>query len=160
MPVPEYIQNIRQKIGHELVMLVGAAAIIINQQGEVLLQRRSDNGNWGVIGGAVEPGEEPAEAVIREAWEEAGVHVIPERIVGVYGGPDYRFTYPNGDEVSIVSITFLCRIISGEPHINDDESLELRFFSPDNLPVMEFRHRERVEQALKNDSHTFFRLPD
>jgi hypothetical protein len=83
--------------------------------------------------------------------------VVPERIVGVYSGPDFHVRYGNGDEAMIVSITFACRSLGGEPRVNDDESLELRYFAPDALPAMESRHRMRIEDALRGDPRARFR---
>ena len=83
----------------------------------------------------------------------------PERIVGVYSGPDFRVRYENGDEAVIVSITFACRPGPGEPRVNDDESLELRYFAPDALPVMEPRHLMRIADALAHDPRARFRRP-
>lgn len=158
MPISPYIADLRAKIGNALLMSPGVAAVIFNAQGEVLLQRRSDNGNWGLPGGAIDPGEEPADAVVREVFEETGLHVVPERVIGIFGGPDLHFTYPNGDQIMVISITFGCRITGGELVINDDESLELRYFDPTQLPTsLMANHRIRLEQALRNDSHTIFR---
>ena len=100
----------------------------------MLLQRRSDDGEWGLPGGAMEPGEEPAESLVREVREETALEVVPERIVGVYSGPDFRVSYANGDQAMIVSITFACRSLGGEPRINDDESLELATSRPTPCP--------------------------
>jgi 8-oxo-dGTP pyrophosphatase MutT (NUDIX family) len=105
----------------------------------------------------MEPGEEPAESLVREVREETALEVVPERIVGVYSGPDFHVRYGNGDEAMIVSITFACRSLGGEPRINDDESLELRYFAPDALPAMESRHRMRIEDALRGDPRARFR---
>jgi 8-oxo-dGTP pyrophosphatase MutT (NUDIX family) len=105
----------------------------------------------------MEPGEEPAESLVREVREETALEVVPERIVGVYSGPDFRVRYGNGDEAMIVSITFACRALGGEPRVNDDESLELRYFPPDALPPMESRHAMRIADALRNDPGARFR---
>ncbi|HEX2618767.1 MAG TPA: NUDIX hydrolase [Phototrophicaceae bacterium] len=160
MPIPEYIRHLREKIGHDLLMMPAVAAIIFNDAGEVLLQLRSDNHLWALPGGAIEPGEEPAEAAIREVWEETGLKVIPERISGVYGG-DNNFThYPNGDEVAIIAITFVCRVVGGALQIDDDETLELRYFKVDDLPenIMS-RHQIRIRHAAAS-SEVFFRMPE
>ncbi|MEP7286107.1 MAG: NUDIX domain-containing protein [Chloroflexota bacterium] len=158
MSISDYVSAIRAKIGHDLLLMPGVGAVIINEAGHILMQLRSDNGRWGLPGGAIDPGEEPADAVIREVREETGLDVIPERIVGVYSGPDYRIRYPNGDEAMIVSITFACRPVSGDPRVNDDESLEIRYFAPDALPEMEPRMRFRIDQALRKDPRTHFRV--
>ncbi|HSE05355.1 MAG TPA: NUDIX domain-containing protein [Methylomirabilota bacterium] len=157
MPISPYMRDLRAKIGHDLLLQPGVVAIIVNPAGEVLLQRRSDDGEWGLPGGAMEPGEEPAETLVREVREETALEVVPERIVGVYGGPDLRVRYPNGDEAAILSIAFACRPVAGEPRVNDDESLEVRYFAADALPAMPARHRMRIEDALRNDPRARFR---
>ena len=159
MPISEYLKNLRAKIGHDVLLTPGVAAVIVNDRGEVLLQRRSDDGRWGLPGGAMEPGEEPAETLVREVLEETALEVVPERIVGVYSGPDFRVRYGNGDEAMIVSITFACRPGAGEPRVNDGESLEIRYFAPDALPAMESRHVMRIADALENDPRARFRRP-
>lgn len=158
MPMSPYIRALRAKIGHDLILMPAVAAVIINEEGEVLLQLRSDTGTWGLPGGAIDPGEEPAEALVREIREETALEIVPERIVGVYGGPDFRIRYSNGDEAEIVSITFACRPVGGRPRVNDDESLKVRYFAPHALPPMESRHRLRIEEALRNDPRAHFRL--
>ena len=82
------MRDLRAKIGHDVLLQPGVAAVIFNMAGQVLLQRRSDNGEWGLPGGIMEPGEEPAETLVREIREETALEVVPERIVGVYSGPD------------------------------------------------------------------------
>ena len=157
MPISPYQRDLRAKIGHALLLQPGVAAVIVNAAGQVLLQRRSDDGEWGLPGGALEPGEEPAEALVREVREETALEVVPERIVGVYAGPDFFVRYPNGDEAAVLSITFACRPLAGEPRVNDDESLDVRYFAPDALPAMARRHHIRIADALRNDPRARFR---
>ena len=107
------------------------AALVFNDAGEVLLQRRSDNGLWGVPGGAIDPGEEPAQAVVREVYEETGLIVKPERLIGSIR---HQNTYPNGDEIEVHVATFRCKYIRGTLQALDGESLELRYFAQNNLP--------------------------
>ncbi len=149
MPISDYLRDLRAKVGHDILMMPAATAVIFDDSGQILLQRRSDNGLWCLPGGGIEPDEEPADALVREVYEETGLHVLPERIVGVYGGPLNQNTYPNGDQVSIISITFACRVAGGQLEAQDDESLDLRYFSPEQLPpdLLE-RHRERIRHAL------------
>ncbi len=158
MAMSEYIRAIRLKIGHDLLFMPGATAVVINEAGHVLLHRRSDNGQWWLPGGAIDPGEEPADAIAREVWEETAVRVVPERVLGVYGGPEYTGRYPNGDQIAMVSIAFLCRPVDGEPRVNDEESLEVRYFPPDALPELEPRHWSRIELALRGDVRAEFRF--
>jgi 8-oxo-dGTP diphosphatase len=86
LPISEYLRKLRAKVGHDLLMMPGVTAVIRNEAGEVLLHRGSDNGKGSIIGGALEPGEHPAEAIVREVAEETGLKVVPVRITGVYGG--------------------------------------------------------------------------
>jgi 8-oxo-dGTP pyrophosphatase MutT (NUDIX family) len=155
MGVSNYIKSLREKVGHELLLLPSVSGIVINDKGEVLLHRERETGLWHTIGGAMDPGEEPAEAVVREVREETGLDVVPERIACVTTTP--RVRYPNGDEVIYVVITFVCRPVSGEARVNDDESLEVRFFSPDALPELRPDQRERVMAALRNEERAGFR---
>lgn len=156
MPISPYMRDLRAKIGHDVLLQAGVAAVIVNAAGQVLLQRRSDNGEWGLPGGIMEPGEEPAETLVREIREETSLEVVPERIVGVYSGPDFRVRYPNVDEAAILSITFACRPVAGEARVNDDESLEIRYFAPDALPAMPPRHGMRIQDALRNEPRAPF----
>lgn len=146
MPLPEYIRELRAHVGHTLIMMPTVAAIVRNAVGEVLLHQRSDDGRWGLPGGAIEPGEEPAQAVIREVYEETGLRVVPERLVGIYGG--YIHVYPNGDQAGMANMTFACQVIGGVLRLDGDESLDLRYFPPDALPENTVAvHRVRIEHA-------------
>lgn len=159
MGMSDYVKGLRAKIGTDLIFGTGVAAIVFNDRNEVLLQLRSDTKTWGLPGGAMDPGEEPAEAVVREVLEETNVQVIPERIVGVYAGPEYMFSYPNGDRIAVVSITFACKPIGGEPRVNDDECLEVCYVPLDSLPPLNHRDSGRIAQALKKDVRTYFTTP-
>jgi ADP-ribose pyrophosphatase YjhB (NUDIX family) len=159
MGMSQYIAELRAKIGTALIMTPGVTAIILNEQGEVLLQKRSDNHMWGMPGGAIDPGEDPADAVVREVREETGLEVVPERVIGVYGGKEAVVAYPNGDQVAVISILFLCRVVGGTLQLDDDETLELRYFPTDQLPSeMLSRHATRVMHAVANHSQTVFRF--
>ena len=127
MPTPEFILKLREKIGHDPLWLVGVTAYIEDGDGRILLGRRADNGNWALISGINEPGEEPADTVIREAYEEAGVNVVPTALVSVKAD-DRLITYANGDQTRYLDLLFICRLADGgasEAHVNDDESLEV-----------------------------------
>lgn len=158
MPMSDYIRGLRDKVGHDILMMPAAGGIVINHQGDVLLQLRSDSHEWCIPGGSLDPGEDIADCVVREVYEETGLHVVPERITSVLAGGDFIHTYPNNDQVAIISVMFLCRPIAGEAHVHDSESLEVRYFQPHALPDnMIPRHRLMVETALKNQSEAFFR---
>src|SRR6185437_16208669 len=154
MPISEYLRNLRKKIGTDRIMMPAVSAIIINDAGEVLLHRSSEDGNWYVIGGALDPGEEPALCAVREAFEETGLIVKPERLLGIYVDPVVR--YSNGDEVLYTATAFLCRPIGGELKIGDDESLEIRYFRPDALPALLPTHRLRIQHALSDEKRAYY----
>jgi 8-oxo-dGTP diphosphatase len=152
MAISPYIASLRQKIGSDLLLLPAVGAVIVDETGRVLLHRASDDGRWYMIGGAVDPGEEPADAVVREVREEVGIEVEPVRITGVYASP--LVTYPNGHQVRYVGTIFLCRPVPGAaaPRVADDESLEVRWFHPHELPELRPDQRLKIEQALRGDA--------
>ncbi|MBP2406492.1 NUDIX domain-containing protein [Streptomyces syringium] len=147
MATPDFIREIRATAGHQLLWMPGVSTIVFDDEGRVLLGRRSDSGEWSIIGGIPEPGEQPAAAVVREVYEETAVHVVPERILLVQALE--RITYPNGDVCQFMDICFLCRYVSGEARVNDDESLEVGWFELDALPPMEDFAVSRIKQATQ-----------
>lgn len=134
------------------------AAIIRSGDGAVLLQRRSDNGLWGLPGGSVEIGESVSVAIVREVREETGLVVEVDRLVGVYSEPSFQiFRYRDGNVVHYINTLMTCRIIEGTLQ-TCDESLELKFFDPARLPQDMLRtHRIRVEDAIANRREGFIR---
>ncbi len=135
----------------------GVSAIIRDDEGRVLLQKRSDDGTWSLPAGAIDPGETPAEAVVREAYEETGLHVVPEKVAGVFGGKGFRHTYPNGDKLEIISIVFLCRVTGGELGGLDGETLELRYMLPEEFPESPILSRYPKELfAVQQGDETIF----
>jgi 8-oxo-dGTP pyrophosphatase MutT (NUDIX family) len=155
MPISRYLAELRAIIGNRRIMMPAVSAIIVNAAGEVLLHRSTDDGKWYVIGGAPDPGEEPADAAVREALEETGLEVVPERLVGVYADPVVR--YSNGDEVLYIASVFRCRPVGGTAKVADDESYEVRYFAPEALPVLMPTHKLRIEHALSESKGAAFR---
>ena len=128
----DYIYGLRPLIGHRKIIL-NAATTIIERDGKILLQRRTDNGKWGLIGGLLEMNETYQEAAIREAREETGLEVKLESFLGIYHNHD--MVWGNGDCAHVVTAFFTASIISGEPRV-DEESFELRFFGMEELPEL------------------------
>lgn len=143
MPISDYLASLRTRVGHDLLMMPCAAAIVRDDEGRVLLQRRSDTGTWGVPGGALDPGEHPAQACVREVYEETGLIVRPVSVVAVETHP--VTTYPNGDIVQPIVTLFACQVEGGELGSLDGESLELRFFSMAELPAVDLVERFQAE---------------
>ena len=154
MPVSDFIKNLRTKIGHDLLHLIGVSGVVINDQQEVLLVNSKERGMWMPIGGMVEPGEEPADAIVREVFEETGVKVVPQRLVGVYDGP--TVTYKNNDQVRYISIVFRCRPIGGNPHVHDDENTDVRYFPLAALPELRADHRRNIDHAMLDQPAAIF----
>ena len=135
MATPEFIVSLRQKIGHEQLWLPGVSIIVVDDAGRLLLGRRADNGQWAVVSGIPEPGEQPATAIRRECLEETGVDVEVLAITGVTAGEPFAF--PNGDNCVFMDINFVGRARSGtaaRAHAADDESTHVGWFRPDSLP--------------------------
>jgi ADP-ribose pyrophosphatase YjhB (NUDIX family) len=121
--------------------------------------RRSDNGNWGLPGGYVEPGESVVQATAREVREETGVEVEPGRLVGVYSDPVVQvIAYPDGRRVQAVNLCFEARpLASGEP-TTPEETLATGWFAPDALPEpLVPIHAIRIRDALDGDRATRIR---
>ncbi|HEY9409426.1 MAG TPA: NUDIX domain-containing protein [Jiangellaceae bacterium] len=154
MPIPEFILATRRKIGHDLLWLPGVTAVVFDDVSRVLLGRRSDDGRWTTIGGIPEPGEQPAVCAVREVLEETGVTATVERLVSVRAGEP--MSYPNGDRAQFLDLTFRCRYVSGEAHVADDESLEVGWFGPAELPDLDDVCHRRIEEARTTDGPPSF----
>jgi 8-oxo-dGTP pyrophosphatase MutT (NUDIX family) len=157
MATPDFIRTIRASAGHQLLFLPGVSAVVLDDDGRVLLARRADTGAWSLIGGIPEPGEQPAVAVVREVYEETAVRCHAQRVVLVQGLEPIQ--YPNEDRCQFMDITFLCRAVGGEARVNDDESLEMGWFAPDALPPVDDWVKLRIETALKGDPAAWFAAP-
>jgi 8-oxo-dGTP pyrophosphatase MutT (NUDIX family) len=124
---------------------LGCSAAIFDEQGRILLTKRSDNGQWCLPGGAVEPGETVAEACEREVLEETGLHVNVKRLVGVYSYADQLVIYPDGNKIQVVALHFEAEVKGGEAGLSDEVS-DIGYFSLEQMEGLEFlgRHKERV----------------
>ena len=147
MGAPEFVLKLREKIGNDPLWLPAVQGIVLDDDGRVLLCQRSDNGHWTPITGILEPGEHPAPGLVREIFEETAVVAETERIIGV--GVVGPVTFPNGDECDFLDITFRCKYVSGEARVNDDESLDVRWFDLDDLPDMSHGHLEAIRLATE-----------
>jgi len=162
MPLSDYIRDIRQKIGHDLITLTSATALIFDDEDRVLLQLKAGSSKWTLPGGAVEPHESASSAAVRELWEETGLEVDIKGVIGVFGGPEYSGTYPNGDQLSIVLVVFRGDVMGGELCPDGEESLELRYFSKDELNDMRDDRWmfDVLDVAFRHSSTTHFTPPD
>ena len=147
MPIPDFVSRLRAGVGHDLLWLPGVSAVVIADDGRLLLGRRADNGLWAVVSGILEPGEEPAVATAREVLEETGVTVEVVALTAVSSTGVVR--YANGDLAQYLDVCFWCRPVGGEAHVADDESTAVDWFAVDDLPhdLMPTSH-ERIARTL------------
>ncbi|MFC6156778.1 NUDIX hydrolase [Kribbella jiaozuonensis] len=149
MPTPKFILDLREKIGHDLLWLTGVTAVVLDEHEQVLLVRRADNGRWSLVSGILEPGEQPAVGLIREIQEETAVEAEIVRLVSLESLPPA--SYPNGDQVQFLDLCFRCRPLRGEPRVNDDESLDVRWWPLNDLPELTDREQASIQNALSPD---------
>lgn len=136
MPISEYYRKLREKVGTDLLLLPSVAAVIRNDKSEILFQYPRNGDCWSLPAGAIEPGESPTEAVVREVWEETGLTIEPTSIIGVFGGAEFRHIYANGDQVEYQVILYDCKIVSGILYAVDGESEKLQYFNEEVIPKL------------------------
>ena len=128
----DYIKSIRPKLGHQKIILNTAGGVIV-KDGKILLQHRSDNNEWGLIGGLLELNETYLEAALREVKEETGLTVKPLYFLGIFH--NHHMVWANGDEAHVIGAYYVFEIAEGEPRI-DHESYELKFFAKEEIPYL------------------------
>ncbi|GAB1157026.1 NUDIX hydrolase [Paenibacillus illinoisensis] len=138
-----YIMELRKLVGSRPLIMAGSCVLVFNEEGHLLLQRRTDSLDWGTLGGSLEPGESLEEAAARELYEEAGLRAETYKLITVFSGEDMYYKYPHGDEVYNVTAVYEAKGIKGNPVVMDDEGLELRYFDltqpvPEINPVTEY----------------------
>jgi 8-oxo-dGTP pyrophosphatase MutT (NUDIX family) len=130
-----YLFELRQKVGNDLLLLPGASCLFVNAAGEILLERRSDFGIWGIPAGSPEPGEDIATAIRREMAEETGIEI--ERFIpyGFASDPKTKtIVFPNGHRCQYFVMLFWAEWPPGTEPVASAESLEFGWFAPDALP--------------------------
>lgn len=153
MPTPDFIVELRDKVGHAPLWLSGVAAVVIRDE-EVLLVRRADNGEWTPVTGIIDPGEEPAHAAVREVLEEASVVAVVERLVWVR--VDDPIIYPNGDHSQYLALIFRCSYAAGDAAVGDDENTDVQWFPLDQLPHLTHKWQETIRVAVANEPEALF----
>lgn len=128
MPISPYIRQLRAHVGPMRLLLPSVSVHVFDETDRLLLVQQREGGVWSTPGGLIEPDEQPADAAVREAWEETGLLVHPERLLGVYGGPACVVRYPNGDEVQYVIVAVGCSVLGGTPTPDMEETVGLRYW--------------------------------
>jgi 8-oxo-dGTP pyrophosphatase MutT (NUDIX family) len=153
VPTPEFVLNLREKIGHDLLWLSTAVGVVLDEQGRVLLGRRADNGRWTLPGGIIDPAEQPADAAVREVFEETGIVAVPEVLTSVGVSP--QMTYRNGDQVQYLEYCFRCRPVGGAARVHDGEMAEVGWHRPDDLPELDAYMSRLLSTAAVADRADF-----
>lgn len=161
MPMSPYMASIREKIGTQLLEIPSVSVLTYDDRDRVLLVRHAEYDEWTTPGGAVEPEEVPAEAAVREMWEETGLHVRLDGILGVYGGPEYTTAYSNGDRVSFMIVMFLGTRLAGTPRPDHVETLDVGWFARDEIADLDAQPwvRQVLEQAWRDRERPYFEPP-
>jgi ADP-ribose pyrophosphatase YjhB (NUDIX family) len=124
-------------------LVVGSSAVVVDRDNRILLQRRSDSGNWALPGGAMDIGETLAQSLIREVKEETGFDVRPDRIVGIYSDPRHVAAYDDGEVRQEFSICIACTIEGGALRVSS-ESTAVEFVATDDIPRLQMHESIRI----------------
>ncbi|WP_240405294.1 NUDIX hydrolase [Lactobacillus crispatus] len=144
--VKNYIKTLRQKVGHEPIILNFAGGILANSKNEILLQKRSDFNAWGLPGGALEFGESAPKACVREFLDESGLKVRTKSLLGV--STNFIQHYPNQDVAQAVTVE-LVEKMSKEI---SSETLDLKYFSKDKLSkIFNKQHQIFIDHYFNED---------
>lgn len=154
MATPDFILALRKKIGHDELWLPSVTGLVLDDRDRVLCVQRRDNGRWTLVTGILDPGEEPAAGVRREIQEETAVHARVERVLGI--GVSGPVTFDNGDRSIFLDTALLCRAVSGEAKVNDDESVDVRWFALADLPELPARQDRILRRFLEGGDATWF----
>ena len=156
MAISPYVARLRAHVGTDLLLLPGVSAVVRNHDGHLLLARRSDNGRWSLPAGGIDPGEQPADAVVREVYEETGVHIAVDAVGGV---ATHRAVYPNGDTCEYLNVWFRCRAVGGRARVNDDESTDVGWFAATALPGLDEWARLRIATSQEVHAPAWYAAP-
>lgn len=126
----EYVHRLREIVGPDVLLQLPSVSVVIRDEANrVLMIRHVEGGRWLLPGGSIEPAEVPADAALRETWEETGLYVRLQSLLGVFGGPEFVVSYRGGERVSYVMAVFLAGVEGGELVSESTEVLAAKFFS-------------------------------
>ena len=148
-----YIKKIRECLGSQKIIL-NCAGGVVEKDGKILFQRRSDNNRWGLPGGLLELNETYLDAAIREIKEETGLEVKPKNFLGIFHNHD--MVWGNGDKAHTIGAYYVFEIVGGILKV-DEESFELKFYSKDEIPpLFAPDHQQALEAYFSNIRYPLF----
>ncbi len=141
-----YLGKLRSLVGSRCLLVPGARVVIAREDGSILLQHRSDFSTWGLPGGNAEEGEDLTEVVVRETREETGLSIRNPRPFGFGSNPAFEtIRFPNGDICQFFVMMFYATDYDGDIGADESETLDLRWFDPNDLPDMLENMRRSVD---------------
>ena len=132
-----YISEMRKNVGQRTIIQCSASIICVDENGRLLLGRRTDNHKWGYFGGSIEIDEKVEDCAKREMLEESGLIADEIELFYINSGPETHYIYPNGDEVSNVEIIYICRKFHGDIKPQPKELEEIRWFDLSEIDIDE-----------------------
>ena len=146
--VDDYLEYIRGKVGHDLVMFNGVICAILDEAGRVLLQRQMYSADWGFPGGYMNLGESAAESAVRNIREEIGMVVEIDALQGVY--TKYYEAFDNGDRMQPILHMFIGHAVGGRVIEPTDESGAVAWFELSKAPALFNRQHQDALEDLQN----------
>lgn len=157
MPIPPHVADLRSHVGHAMLWLATARTVAVDGQGRVILGRYPGSETWAIPGGVIDPGEHPADAAVRECYEETGVLTVPEALTSVTVSG--LVLHDSGDLTQHLDITFRCRAQSGQARTGDGEFQDVRWHDTAALPALPAYELGLLTLALQGDSQPAFTSP-
>lgn len=148
-----YVSDLRKYVGHNPILTAGVGLLVFNNENKVLMQLRTDYNSWGFPGGSMELGESFEDVARRELKEETNLEIDELKLLKILSGKDTYREYPNGDKLYDITAIYVIKKYHGELKVNDDESIELKWFSIDNLP-------NNITEHTKNYIEKFGKILD
>ena len=158
MPISSYLKSVREKVGHDLLAMTAVSISILDVDRRLLLGRDVEMNFWTLPGGAVDPNEQPADAAVRECFEETGLLVKLDALIGVFGGPEFLIHYPNGDVAYYTTAAFRGFIVGGSHKPVDGEFCDLGYFSQSECDSLDMSPSSRLisRQAFAAANQPYF----
>ncbi|MBN2499390.1 MAG: NUDIX domain-containing protein [Anaerolineales bacterium] len=146
-----YLGQLRKLVGNRMLITPAVRVAIQDEQGAILLIRRSDNGKWGFPAGSMELDESVWDAMQREVKEETGLDVIAATPIAVYSEPRFQFTNAFGGQHQMLAFVFRVDEWCGKLLTETDETIDARFFALEELPELPPVYQETLADVAAFD---------